>query len=641
MQPFDPQRRRVIARIAKPDENELNLLKKRIDFVTMVVIAFIAVIIARLWFLQIHHGEKYQAKAENNRVRVLDIVPPRGNILDRNGEIIVSNRPSFNIVWSKEDAPDPDEVIQRIAEITGDDIDVYLKRMRESADNPLHLPIVLKEDIDWKSLVLIENDYFSLPGVRIDVVPRRQYHYGDMASHLIGYLGEISASELEDERYGAYQRGDQIGKGGFERFHEDHLHGEKGRIYLEVNAQGYQQRLLKHLEPLPGEDIRLNIDTKMQLAAEKALEGRGGAVVAMDVNSGRLLTMASAPVLHLQDFVGGISYKAWQALLEDEKRPLVNKTLVGQYPPGSTYKIVTALAGLTRGVVTPSTSIYCAGSMAFGDRRYGCWKKGGHGATDLKKAIAESCDVYFYQVGLKVGVDGIAEFARSLGLGELTGVDFEGEKPGLIPTAAWKKKAKNISWQEGETLSIAIGQGFNLTTPLQICQMTATVANGGTRYRPQLLDAILDQSGREIKTFAPIVDGHALGSPQSLALLRDGMLEVVHGQRGTARLVRIEGTTVAGKTGTAQVVRLAKWKETSKDKVPYKYRDHAWFTCYAPADKPEVAVTVLVEHGDHGGSVAGPIARAVLQAYFGIEEPVEQAASPASPPQNSGVVEGD
>ncbi len=417
--------RQVYAKIKKVDADELNQLKKRTDIATAVIIFFIAVIITRLWFLQIHKGTEYRQLADSNRVRMQNVVASRGNILDRQGRTIITNRPSFNIVWVKEDSPNPDEVIKKLSRILNEEIAELLKKVREAADNPRHIPILLKEDIDWKTLVYIENNHFDLPGIRIQVLPRRDYLYDDLASHLIGYLGEINQKELKERKSENYQGGDLLGKRGMEKLYEEQLRGEKGTIYMEVDAHGFEQRRLEGKETLPGNDIQLTIDLDLQLEAEQAMGDKAGAVIAMDVNSGRILAFASAPPLKLKDFVGGISQKNWQALLENPKRPLVHKTIQGQYPPGSTYKIVTALAGLARGVITPDTVFYCTGSMKFGNRRYGCWKKGGHGPVSLHRALAESCDVYFYKVGLKVGVDSLAEYAGRFGLGHKTGVEFE------------------------------------------------------------------------------------------------------------------------------------------------------------------------------------------------------------------------
>ena len=608
--------KQVFTKIKKIDADELTQLKKRTDAATLVIIFFIAVIITRLWFLQIHNGAEYSEQADNNRVRMLDVVAPRGNIMDTAGRTIITNRPSFNVVWVKEDSPDPDQIIKKLSLILDEEIAVLLKRVRESLDNPRHIPILLKEDIDWKTLVYIENNHYDLPGVRIEVLPRRNYLFGDFGSHLIGYTGEINLEELKQRKWENYQGGDQIGKRGFEKLYEEELRGDKGTVYMEVDAHGFEQRQLKGKEPLPGNDLQLTIDLDLQLEAEKAMADKAGAVVAMDVKSGRILAFVSAPPVHLEDFVGGISTKNWQSLLNNIKRPLVHKTIQGQYPPGSTYKIVTALAGLSKGVINPNTVFYCSGSMAFGNRRYGCWKKGGHGPVNLHRALAESCDIYFYQVGLRVGVDSLAEYANRLGLGHKTGIAFEYEKSGLIPTSNWKKLARGEPWQEGETLSIAIGQGFNLVTPLQVCQMTSALANGGILYKPFLVEKIIDPEGQVVKQFDSEVDVELIGMDNYLELVREGLVAAVNGKHGTGREARLKEITVAGKTGTAQVVTMEKFKEVDEEDVAYKHRDHAWFTSFAPAEAPEIAVTVLVEHGGHGGSAAAPVAKKVLEKYF-------------------------
>ena len=611
--------RRFIHLIYKSDEAELVTLKKRVDIATAVILFLVALLVARLWYLQIHKGAEYQHLSENNRIRVQKIVAPRGDILDRNGKIIVTNRPCFNIVWIKEDAPDPDVVIKRLATILNIDISELLTRIRESEGQPRYVPMRLREDIDWKTLVYIENHRLDLPGVRIETVPVRDYLYNNFASHIIGYLGQISKKELQGSTSDEYEGGDQIGKMGLEKIFEKNLRGEQGKRYVEVDVHGFEQKQLQNQEPLPGNDLQLTLDLDLQLAAEKALEGKAGAIVAMDVNSGKILTLASSPALKLGQFLGGISTKNWKEHLEDPLHPLLNKAIQGQYPPGSTYKIVTALAGLDEHVITPQTISYCTGSMTLHRRRYGCWKRRGHGAIDLNRALAESCDVYFYQIGQKVGVDKLARYARSLGLGEKTGITLEHEKSGLVPTKAWKKKNRNESWQEGETMSISIGQGFNLATPLQICNMTATVANGGTLYRPMLIKATIDPEGTLIEQFEPNVKGKNLGTKKSLDLIKEGLIAAVNNKHGTGGQAKLEEITVAGKTGTSQVVRLAQFRSVPEDQVPYKYRDHAWFTCFAPADKPEIAITVLMEHAGHGGSAAAPLARQVLEQYFKIE----------------------
>ncbi|XOF34987.1 MAG: penicillin-binding protein 2 [Candidatus Electrothrix sp. YB6] len=635
-----PNRRRVVAdrdierrrnlggtRITHINDGELDFYRRRAMYSSVLVVFFFAVLVARLWYLQIQEGEKYTRLARSNRVRYLEIAAPRGNILDRKAREIVTNRPSFNVVWVREGNRVDDELIRKIASILDVEMSELLARTRKMVGTPGHIPIRLAEDLDWDKVAYIENNRMELPGIKIEVVPQRVYHYGNMASHIIGYLGEINKKELEQAPDDVYRAGDMIGKMGLEKLREQDLRGEKGRHYMEVNALGFEQRNLKGVEPLPGNDLQLTIDVDLQRAAEELMmEGdKAGAVVAIEVNTGRLLVLTSSPVLELDKFLGGISTKDWKEMLANPHHPLINKIVQGQYPPASTYKIVTAIAGLAEGVVTPDSSVYCPGHYRFGNRTYRCWKKRGHGAVNLKRALSESCDVFFYQVGQRLGVNRIASYAVRLGLGRKTGVEMEHEKSGLIPTSEWKKRRYNKPWQEGETLSVAIGQGFNLVTPLQLALMTATVSNGGVLYQPGMIEMVRDPDGHVLEQFQPTVLDHFEDQGRNLAIVRESLVEAVNGRHGTGRRARLKNITVAGKTGTAQVVRLKQYKHLKEEDIPYKYRDHAWFTCFAPAEQPEIAVTVLVEHGLHGGSAAAPIAKAVLAKYFG-----DRAGEPVS-----------
>lgn len=607
-----------IADIAERDEGALDLLKKRLLFVSAGVLFFLVVIILRLWILQISDGEKYEKQAYGNRVRIRQLAPPRGHILDRNGKEIVTNRPSFNVALTQEDSHDLSNVLKRLAPILHMEVAEMWEKIREASDTPKYVPVLLKEDIDWQTLAYLENHNHEFSGIRTEVQPVRVYHYEDLAANIIGYLGSISKKELESADREFYSGGDIVGKKGLEKEREEDLRGEKGYSYSEVDARGFEQQLLKAVEPLPGREIRLTLDVDLQQIAESYMSAgdKSGAVVAMEVKTGRLLAAVSAPTIHVNDFVGGISVKKWQELLDNPKHPLLNKVVQATYPPGSTYKMVAALAGLATGVITEDTVFYCPGHYSFGNRTYRCWKHSGHGAVNLLKALGESCDVYFYQVGQRVGVDRLAEYANKLGLGHKTGIEMENEKPGLTPTKAWKEKYRKGKWQDGETLSVVIGQGFNLVTPLQLCVLTATIANSGKLYRPQLVEQVTDPEGRVIKNFVPELVSELTGFDRYFKRIKKGMEEVVQGKHGTARSVAIEGLTIGGKTGTAQVVKLAQYRNLKEEDIPYNYRDHAWFTCYAPAEDPEIAVTVLVEHGLHGGSSAGPIARAMLNQYF-------------------------
>lgn len=619
---LDAERRKDsgVTKLTHRDENDLNGYKKKSLYSFVILIFFFAVIVTRLWFLQIQQGNYYNVLADSNRVRSLEIAAPRGNIYDRTGREIVTNRPSFNVVWIRENNKIDDEWLKRLTRILGQDASTLLEKIRKMSGVPGHIPVRLAEDIDWETVARIENNRMYLPEIKIEVVPLRVYHFGNLASHLIGYMGEISKAELDKSDKTLFRGGDLIGKMGLERLRESDLRGEKGHDNMEVNALGFEQQNLKGDEPLPGKDLHLTLDVELQKIAEEemAAKNRAGAVVAMEANSGRLLVMASAPALNLEQFVGGISQKDWQAMLDNPLHPLVNKLVQGQYPPASTYKSVTAFAGLAEGIITPDTTFFCPGSYHFGNRVYRCWKKGGHGTVSLKRALGESCDVYFYQVGVRLGVDRLAKYARMFGMGEKTGVEMEHEKPGLIPTAEWKKKRYGVKWQEGETVSVAIGQGFDLATPLQVALMTSVIANGGTLYKPSIVEQVRDPEGKVVKSFTPEILSRLSGQGRNLKLVREGMIEAVNSRRGTGREAQIDahGIIVGGKTGTAQVVRLAQYKHLKEENIPYEYRDHAWFTCFAPAANPEIIVTVLVEHGLHGGSASAPIAAKILNKYF-------------------------
>ncbi|WP_136810534.1 penicillin-binding protein 2 [Desulfosediminicola flagellatus] len=609
---------REVEEFTERDELGVDLLRKRLLGGAAVILIFFSLIIIRLWSLQIHNGDEYKKFAYSNRVRIQEVAPPRGHILDRKGREIITNRPSFNVVMMREDSHDIEDVLKRLSPILKVDISELWQQIRDASSTPRYLPITLKEDIDWETLAYLENHNQNFSGIRIEVQPVRVYNYKDLAANSLGYLGIISKKELEKSDREIYSGTDLIGKSGIERLREADLRGGKGQRFTEVDARGFERNQLKRLDPLPGREIHLTIDVDLQQIAEGLMaEGeKAGAVVAMEVKTGRLLTLVSSPPIHLDEFIGGISYKNWNALRDNIRNPLLNKVVQAAYPPGSTYKMITALAGLALGVIDKDTVMYCPGYYAFGNRTYRCWKHSGHGAVDLKRALGESCDVYFYQVGQWVGVDALAEFAKKFGLGQRTGVELEHEKAGLVPTKDWKRKRYNQKWHEGETLSVAIGQGYNLTTPLQINVMTAAMANNGKRMKPQVVEKVIDPDGKVIEQLEPIVEYDYEVNPWHMQLVREGMVEVVHGKKGTARKLAIDGLKMAGKTGTAQVVKVSRYRGLRDDEIPYKYRDHAWFTAFAPADDPEIAVTVLVEHGLHGGSGAGPIAKALFEEYF-------------------------
>ena len=586
-----------------------------------IVLAAFLILLLRLFFLQMIVGQELRRLSENNCIRLQSIDPSRGLIFDRHGRLMVDNRASFDLFIIPRDARPVDETIDRLACYSGLDLSLIQAQIARYRQQAAYRPILLYRDIGRDELAAIQARRYDLPGIVVDVRARRHYLNGESAAHLLGYLGEIDADELACGRYPGCRSGDFIGKFGAEKAFETLLRGERGGRQVEVDARGQVVRVLKTVEAVPGRNLRLSIDERIQAVAESALADRTGAVVAVDPADGQVLAMVSRPSFDPNRFVGGISHKEWQTLIENPNRPLENKAIQGEYPPASTYKIVTALAGLQEGVIDAHTKIFCPGYIDFGNRVYRCWRKGGHGSLDVVEALNQSCDVFFYQTGMKLGVDRLAWYARGCGLGSLTGVELDHEQAGLIPTAAWKQGRFGVPWQRGETLSIAIGQGFNLVTPLQMAVLMAAIGNGGNLYRPQLLHAVERTGDQPVEPAAAVLAGRIPVSDKVLALVQEGLFRVVQSNRGTARRIRMDDVSISGKTGTAQVFS-RKGDAQRGSQVADHLKDHAWFTAYAPSKNPKIAVAVIIEHGEHGSSAAAPVARAVIQAYLKPDDPV-------------------
>ncbi|HEY2986341.1 MAG TPA: penicillin-binding protein 2, partial [Candidatus Binatia bacterium] len=457
----------------------------------------------------------------------------------------------------------------------------------------------------------------DLPGVTLRTRPRRSYVESGMAAHLLGYLSEIGPRQLKTQKANGYSMGDEIGQFGLERRWEEFLRGQSGGQQVEVDALGRRVRVLHEVEDVPGHNVILTLDKDVQQTAYEALQGKEGAIVALDVSNGAVLAMASTPAFDPNVFARGVTAQEWRNLMTDRLHPLNNRAIHGQYPPGSTFKIVLAIAALEEGAVQPDTHLGCAGSMAFGNRVFRDWKKEGHGSVDLHRGIVQSCDVYFYQVGQRLGVDKIAHYARALGLGAKTGIDLDDEKSGLIPDSEWKKKRYGQPWFPGETPSIAIGQGYVTVTPLQMANMMATVANGGTLYRPWFVRKVESLDGTVIREYEPEEISSITFKEGTLEQVRKALADVVNSGEGTGGAAKSQVTQIAGKTGTAQVAEM-RGNTIKSENLAYLIRDHAWFVSYAPADKPEIAVVVIVEHGGHGGSAAAPLAKKVIEKYLAV-----------------------
>ena len=590
--------------------------KQRLFNLMICALAAFVVLFVRLIYLQVITGEELRRLSLNNSIRLQSIDPPRGVVYDRNGKVLVDNRPSFDVSIILKDAEPLELTLEKLSAYLQIPASDLMSTITHTKGRSSYKPIVLKQDIGRNALAALEAHKYDLPGVAVKVNLRRNYINKKYAAHLIGYLSEINSEELKSGRYPGCRSGDLIGKFGAEKTYDKYLRGQRGGRQVEVNVNGQVVRVLKTVLATPGNNVYLTVDQQAQQKAEELLEGVTGAVVAMEVNSGGILALASSPTFDQSAFVGGISRENWASLITNPFRPMSNRAIQGEYPPGSTYKIITALAGLQEKVIDTETTIYCPGFYKFGNRVYHCWKKPGHGTVDIFKAVAESCDVFFYQVGEKLGVDRLAWYAKASGLGSPTGIQLDHESSGLIPTAAWKQQRTGIPWQGGETLSLAIGQGFNLTTPLQMAALIAAVANNGKLYQPIILDAIKSLDGSMVYQETSRVVGKLPVSKEILNIVKEGLWLAVNGEKGTARRIQLKHIQISGKTGTSQVVSRRDDEREEEEETAAHLKAHAWFVAFAPSDDPRIAVSVIVEHGEHGSGAAAPIAREIIKTYL-------------------------
>lgn len=601
------------------------LQSRRLVILSLAAILVFGLLLMRLWYLQIISGDQYRQLSEKNRIRYIPITASRGPVYDRNGELLIDNRPAFGISILRQEVADPQLLLERLSGYLSIPLEELQERWKEGRRLPPYRPVRIASDVTRQTMEVIQEHALDLPGVLVEVHPLRSYPDADLAAHLFGYIGEITEEDLENLAEQGYRSGDFIGKSGLEKVLEGNLRGSDGERLLEVDVRGKEMRILMTREPVPGDKVFLTIDRELQRATEAAFGDEAGAAVALDVHTGEVLAFVNRPSFDPAQFARGISAEEWQALLKNQRHPLQNKAIRGQYPPGSTFKMVTALAALKAGVASPRTTVDCQGSIEIGDRVFRCWKKRGHGPTDLRKALRESCDVWFYKVALDVGIDRMSQMAFDLGLGEKLGLLLEGEKSGLIPTRDWKKRRFNERWYDGETVISAIGQGYVLATPLQLAVMTATIANGGQVLRPQLLQRIEDMNGQQVLVQESEVLHQLEIDPKIMDEVRKGLAAVVNDPHGTGWASKLAQIRVAGKTGTAQVVRRKSDEEEELEKdgdeTPWRFRDHALFVAYAPEENPQIAVAVVVEHGRHGSTTAAPIARAMFQSYFKLEAP--------------------
>ncbi len=566
----------------------------------------------RMRDLQLVQNEHFALLAEENRVNMRLLPPARGRILDRAGRLMAGNRQNYRISMVREQARDPAAVLDRLATIIELPPEVRERALREMADRSAFVPVVITEHLTWEDVVRVSANAPVLPGVLPEVGLSRYYPDGPSTSHVIGYVGPVSESDLakiEDPDPLLQIPRFQIGKTGIENKLELDLRGQAGTQRIEVSAAGRVMRELSRVEGTPGKDLELTMDLALQNYAMQRMGADSAAVAVIDVTNGDIMALASAPGFEANSFVFGIKTGEWNELLNDDHQPLNNKTITGTYPPGSTFKICMALAALEAGVVSPGDGVFCAGSTALGNRRFHCWKHGGHGHVDLRRSLAQSCDCYYYEMGRRLGPDRISVMAHRLGLGVSHDLPMPAVSAGNMPDAAWKKEKRKEAWTTGDSFNYGIGQGFTLASPLQLALMVARVATG-TAVKPRIIRSV---DGVEV----PVEPAPALEiSERSLRAVRDGMYAVSQG--GTAARSRIADPTMtmAGKTGTSQVRIITAAERasgvTKNEQLPWKRRDHALFVCYAPYDNPKYAVAQIVEHGGGGSAVAAPIARDIL-----------------------------
>jgi penicillin-binding protein 2 len=582
-----------------------------------LVLLIMLILIGRLFYLQVENHDHYTTLSQDNRVKLEPLPPTRGLIYDRNGAILAQNLPAYSLEITPERTKNLDLTIQKLSEIIDineDNINRFhlLRKQRRRFDS---IPIRVRLKDEEVARIAVNRHHF--PGVDVKASLLRDYPQGMKTAHLLGYVGRINERELQIIDTSNYRGTNFIGKNGVEKSYESLLHGSVGLQQVEVNAKGRVLRVLENQPPQPGDNLHLFLDMELQATALEALADYNGAVAAIDIKNGGVLTLVSKPGYDPNLFVEGISAKAYRELEQSLDNPLFNRAIRGQYPPGSTVKPFIGLAGLEYDVVGYHQESYCPGyyQLPGKDHKYRDWKKWGHGKVDMEKAIVQSCDVYYYELARTLGIDRLHEFLTGFGFGQPTKVDLDGELSGLMPSREWKQQKLREPWYPGETLIVGIGQGYFLATPLQLASATATLANRGHHIRPRVVDSIEKPDGSLIESPMLVDDLHQL-DPMHWDQVIHAMSQVVEGLRGTARSIQTEQYRIAGKTGTAQVFTVKQDEEYDEETIEKRKRDHALFIAFAPVEDPRIAIAVVVENGGHGGSVAAPIARKVMDRYF-------------------------
>jgi len=584
---------------------DLRALQARIGFLQVLTVALVVLLLGYFWYLQVLRGRYYRELAENNRIRTLAIAAPRGRLLDRHGHLLVENRPSFNLMLNPEDTDDIDGTLARLGRV----LQAAEGPMREQLSRRDRLrPVTVKADASLTDVTALEARRLELPEASVEVIPLRAYPLAAAAAHALGRVGEVTERQLRSPEFAGLEARALVGQAGLELRYNRELMGRDGQRRVIVNSRGVEVAEAGRDDPAEGPDLTLSLDAELQRVMDRALQGRSGSAVALDPRTGEVLAMTSLPSYDPNEFSTGIDPAAWGRLASDPETPLMNRVIQGQYAPGSVFKIVMATAALEEGVVSRSTTFYCPGYLTLYDTPFRCAKPSGHGFVNVVQALTHSCNVFFYQVGVRLEIERIARYARLFGLGARSGIDLPHEASGLVPDSAWKRRTYRLPWYPGETVSVAIGQGQTTTTPLQLARMTAVIASGGKLVVPHMLRAI---GGRPVEGLAP--RDLAL-RPETLQLVSEGMCGVVNAG-GTGWRARLPDVRVCGKTGSAQLVshdRLA--RGATPDLQP-----HGWFVAYAPAEAPRIALAVLVENGGSGGEAAAPVARQILEQFFSAE----------------------
>ncbi len=616
----------------RKDNDNRDVFTRRAFVIGGIQGMLLTVLSGRLAWLQIAEGAKYKTLAEQNRVNIKVLAPSRGEIVDRFGVPLALNNRNYRVVLIPEQTKDIEKSLRQLQGVVDLDEKTLKKVIKEAKRSSKFMPVEVRDNLSWENVATIEVNMPDLSGVEIEVGEKRTYPFGHTTAHLIGYVGAVSETELAaDKSLG--MPGFKIGKNAIEKQYDLALRGKAGNAQMEVNVVGREVRELDRVPSEPGQRIILSIDAELQRITQERLDQeRSASAVVMDVKSGAIYALASSPSFDPNVFAGGIPADRWEALLSDPGNPLTNKAVAGQYPPGSTFKMVTALAGLEAGVITPGRRVFCPGHYEMGKTRFHCWKKGGHGSVNVVDALEQSCDVFFYKVSTEMGVDKIAAMSNRMGLGDKLGFDLPEERPGLIPSTQWKKSYMNESWHPGETVVASIGQGYILTTPLQLAVMTSRLVNGGIAVKPWIM---MDHAHKT--AVWPSMNFQK----EHLDLVLEGMRRVVNGDRGTARGSQIKDPLMAmgGKTGTAQVRRITAQQRAAgvkNEDLPWKHRHHALFVGYAPVHDPIYACAVVVEHGVSGSGAAAPLAKFLMESVQK-RNPSGKTPAPLEPEKSAGM----